>query len=73
MGDGVLHVPAGKAFLFLKILEERVGVFAVHLNFLKARKFGAKVEFAELVDAFVGAGCLLTELVAGEVENGESL
>ena len=71
--DGVLHVPTGKALLLLEELEERVGIVAVHLHLLEAGEVGAEGELAEFVDALVGAGCLLTELVAGEVENGESL
>ena len=66
-------IPSSKAFLLLKELKQGVGVFAVHLYLLEAWEFGAKVKFAELVNAFVGAWCLLAKLVTGEIEDGKAL
>ena len=73
VGNGVLHIPSSKAFLLLKELKQGVGIFAVHLYLLEAWEFGAKVQFAEFVNAFVGAWCLLAKLVTGEVEDGKAL
>ena len=45
----------------------------VHLDFVELRELDAVVGRAELVDFEDAAGCLLSELVAGEVEDFESL
>ena len=66
-------IPTGEAFLLLEEFIEGLGVVAVDLNLLELREIGAIVELAELMDAFVGAGRLLSELVAGEVEDFEAL
>ena len=73
VGDGVLHIPAGKAFLLLQELIERVCIVAVDLDLLETGELCAEVQFAELVNALICARCLLSELVAGEIENLESL
>jgi len=73
VGNGVLHVPASKAFLFFQELEQWVGIVTIHLYLLETGKFGAEVQFTELVDALVSARSLLTKLVAREVENLEAL
>jgi len=69
----MLHIPACKAFLFLEHLEEGFGIVTVNLHLLETRELGAKVELAELMDALVGAGCLLSELVTWEVEDFETV
>ena len=56
VGDGVLHVPAGKALLLLQELEQRVGIVAVDLYLLEAGKLCTEVQLAELVYALVSAG-----------------
>ena len=71
--NGVVHVPAGKAFLFLQEFIQRVCIFTVHLYFLESWEFGAEVQLTELVDALVCTRSLLAKLVAGEVENLEAL
>ena len=73
MGNGVLHVPTSKAFLFFQELEQGLSIVAIHLDLLETGKFGAKVELAELMDALVSARSLLTKLVAGEIQNLETL
>ncbi len=73
MSNGVRHIPSVETFLLLQELEERVGIVTVHLDLLEAGEFCAEVQLAELVDAFVGTGSLLSELVAGEIENLEAL
>ena len=73
MGDGVLHVPSSESLLLLEELKQGVGIGSVDLHFLEAGELSAEVELAELMDALVGAGSLLTELVAGEVEDDEVL
>ena len=69
----MLWVPSGKAFLVLQKLEERLGIFTVYLDFLESGELGAEVELTELVNALVCAGSLLSELVAGEIENLKTL
>ena len=73
MGDGVLHIPAGEALLLLEEEVEGIGIVAIDLDLLEARELSAEVQLAELMDALVGAGSLLPELVAREVENLETL
>ena len=67
------YVPAGKALLLLQELEEGVCIVAIHLDLLEAGELSAEVELAELMDALVGTWGLLTDLVAGEVENLKAL
>ena len=73
VGDGVLHIPAGKTLLLLQELVEGVGIVAVDLDLLEARELRAEVKLTELMDALVCARGLLAELVAGEVENLKAL
>ena len=72
MGDRMIHVPTGKALLFLEVFEQGVGIFAVHLHLLEPWKFGAVIQLAETMNGLVGARSLLSELVAGEIENFET-
>jgi len=72
-GNGMIHIPAGKAFLLLQELVQWVGILAVHLDLLETGELRAEVQFTELMNALVGAGSLLAELVAGEIENLETL
>ena len=67
------HIEACKAFLLLEILEQRISVGAVDLQLLELRKIGAIVELAELMDALISTGSLLTKLITGEVEYLEAL
>ena len=69
----VLGIPAGEAFLLLQELVQGICILAVDLDLLETRELGAEVQLAELMDAFIGARSLLSELVAGEVENLEAL
>ena len=73
VGDGVFHIPACKALLLLQELEQRIGIVAIHLHLLEAGEVGTEGELAEFMDALVGARSLLTELVAGEIENLEAI
>ena len=66
-------IPAGKAFLFLEELKQRFGIFAVHLDLLEARERCVVVQFTELMNAFIGAWSLLSELVTGEIKHFEAL
>ena len=69
----MLHVPSCEAFLLLEVFEEGVGVVAVDFHFLETGEFSAVIQFAEVMYRLVGARGLLSKLVAGEVEDGESL
>ena len=69
----MLGIPAGEAFLLLQELVQGICILAVDLDLLEAGELGAEVHLAELMDAFIGARSLLSELVAGEVENLETL
>src|SRR3712207_4851001 len=69
----ICHVETSKPFLALEELVERVGIVAIHLKFLELWELGAVVELAELVYALVGARSLVAKLIAGEVEDLESL
>ena len=65
---------AQRALLFL--LEELIqiaGVLSVYVDLGKARKRRAIVQRSETLNLFDGAGCLVSKLVAGKVENFESL
>ena len=73
MGDGVFHVPAGEALLLLEEEKEGIGIVAIDLDLLEAGELGTEIQLAELMDALVCARGLLSELVAGEVENLEAL
>ena len=73
MSNGVLHIPAGKAFLLLEEQEQRIGISAIDLYLLETGEFRTEVQLAELMDRLVGAGSLLAKLVAGEIENLETL
>ena len=66
-------VPPGKAFLVFEKLIQGVCVFAVDLDLLESRKLRAVIELAKLVNRLVGTGSLLSELIAGEVENLKTL
>ena len=72
MGDGMLHVPAGKPFLLLEEQEKRRCIGTVHLHFLEPGEFGAEIQFAEFMDGVVGSGCLLAELVTGKVQDDQT-
>ena len=73
MCDRVLHIPACKAFLLFKHLKERFSIVAIDFYLLETWELCAEVELTELMDALVCAWCLLSELVAGEVEDLETL
>ena len=66
-------VPACEAFAFLEEFEERSGIITIYLDLLVALKFCAVCKFAELMDAFISTGSLLTKLIAWEVEYLEAL
>ena len=66
--DGMRLIPTGKTFLLFEEFIERVGIVAIDLQFLELRELGAIGELAELVDALVGTGSLLTKLIAGKIE-----
>ena len=50
-------------------LVERNGIFAVHVNLCKLREFDTESERTEAVDLLIAAGCLLSKLIAGKIEN----
>ena len=69
----MVHIPSLEALLFLEILEQGVSSIAVNLHLLETREFSTVVERAEFVDFVVGAGGLALELVAGNVDDLETL
>ena len=71
--NGVVHIPSCETLLLLEELEKGIGIVAIDLDLLEAGELCAEVQFTELVDAFVCTRSLLSELVAGEVENLETL
>ena len=50
--------------IFLKMLVNRMGVFAVHFDLLHHRKLDIKVLFDELIDFLRSPALLFAELVA---------
>ena len=72
-GNLMAHIPTSKTFLLLQELVEGIGIITVYLDLLEAGELCAEVQLTELMDALVSAGSLLSELVAGEVENLEAL
>ena len=56
-------------FLLLQVFVERVGVASVHLNFRELGERGVVVQGAELCDFLIASGRLVSELVAGEVQD----
>ena len=73
VSNGVLHIPAGKAFLLREVLEQRVGIVAIDLHLLEAGELCAEIQLAELMDGLISARGLLAKLVAGEVQDDELL
>ena len=69
----MFHIPAGKAFLLLQEQKQRLSIVTINLDLLETGKFGAEIQLAELMDRLVGAWSLLSELVAREIENLETL
>ena len=57
----------------LKELVELVCVVSIYLDLLETWELSAEVQLAELMNALVSTGSLLAELVAGEIENLETL
>ena len=69
----VCLIPSCKSLLLFQKFEQWVGIVAIDLDFLESGKFCAVGELAETMNGLVGAGCLLAELVAGEIEDLETL
>ena len=69
----MILVKALEALLCLQVGEQRRLVLAVDLYFLELGKLSTKIQGAELMNFLLGAGSLLTKLVAGEVENLKTL
>lgn len=55
--------------LSLEPLVERAGLVAIDVNLLHDREADAVVDLAKVLDIVVGAGLLVTKLVAGEAED----
>ena len=70
-GELVALVEAFEAFLLLEPGVERHLVGSIHVSLGELGEFGAVGELAELGDFLVGSGCLLPELVAGEIQDFE--
>src|SRR6185437_15171023 len=71
------EVPANAAaeqprLLVLEELEKRMGGVAVHVNLAEDRELDSVVQIAERLDVCVGAGFLVSELIARAPENFES-
>ena len=71
--DLIVQVKAGKAFLTLQPGEERVCILSVDIDFSKPGVSDAETGFAESIDLFIGSFGLAAKLVAGEIEDLESL
>lgn len=71
--DLVVQVKAGKAFPALQPGEERVCILSVDIDFSKLGVSDAETGFTESIDLFVGSFGLAAKLVAGEIEDLESL
>ena len=71
--DLVVQVKTGKAFLALQPGVERVSVLSVDIDFSELGVSDAETRFAESVDFFVGSFGLTAKLIAGEIEDLESL
>ena len=69
----IVEVETAKRSLRLQVSIERSLVLAIDIDFVELRELDSEVGGAELMDFGDGAGCLLTELVAGEVEDFETL
>ena len=64
---------ASKRLLGCQVGKEGDSRVTVDVNLLELGELGAELERAELRDLIVGLGCLVGELVAGEVKNLEAL
>ena len=60
-------------FLGGQISKQGIGRFAVYVDFLELRKFGAELHLAELVNLVIATRRLVGKLVAREIENLETL
>ena len=66
-------VPSGKTLLFAEELVERVGIRTIDLYLLEAWKLRSIGGLAELMNGLIRTRCLLSKLIAGEIENLKSL
>ena len=69
----MVGVPSLKSLLLSKILEQRIGIRAIHLHLLKSWKLCAVIHLAELMNRLICARSLLSKLVAGKIKDFKSL
>ena len=66
-------IPSGESSLLLQELVQWVCILSVHFDLLKAWEFSTEIQFTELMNRFISARGLLSELVAGEIKDLKSL
>lgn len=73
LGEIPLHAAAKEAAQFaFEVLEHRMGVATVHIDFLEHREAHAVIDLAKLADLTGSTGLLVAELVARETEHNDT-